>query len=306
MRPGQRLEAIQRIADSLAPRSDGDIDLVLETFGASTSDFGDWSTQGEYVVSMLVGTPDDALADLDAYLSGLGSSVDDDQIWTSGAFRLFISHTTAHRKRAASIAESAKRVGMHGFVAHDTIEPTTEWLKVIESALMSCDAMCAIVTPDFAESRWCDQEVGFALARGVPVLALSLGADPHGFMSRFQAIKAATGTLAAYADVHGIVRGLVQHPATSSKATPLAVRRYTRSGSWESTREAFEILKLISPQDWTPALIDEVDRANKENGQIAHANVINGLPIVDAVNEMLAPVRPKPVPTAASDDDIPF
>jgi hypothetical protein len=73
-------------------------------------------------------------------------------------------------------------------VAHEDIHPTQEWQDEIENALSSMDAFVAVLTPDFHESFFTDQEVGFALARGVPMIALKLGRDPYGFIGKFQAL----------------------------------------------------------------------------------------------------------------------
>jgi hypothetical protein len=46
--------------------------------------------------------------------------------WRAGDFRLFISHTTAHKKRASGLSEILRPWGMDGFVAHEDIQPTAE------------------------------------------------------------------------------------------------------------------------------------------------------------------------------------
>jgi TIR domain len=72
--------------------------------------------------------------------------------------------------------------GVDAFVAHDTIEPTRPWQDVIESALATCHALAALVTTDFKESNWCDQEVGFAVGRGILIISVRIGHDPYGFI----------------------------------------------------------------------------------------------------------------------------
>ena len=52
------------------------------------------------------------------------------------------------------------------------------------------DLLCAILTPNFYQSKWCDQEVGIALGRSIPTLSIKKEADPHGFIGKSQAIKA--------------------------------------------------------------------------------------------------------------------
>ena len=47
--------------------------------------------------------------------------------------------------------------------------------------------MCALLTEGFHESNWTDQEVGFALARGILVIPVKYESAPYGFMGRIQA-----------------------------------------------------------------------------------------------------------------------
>ncbi len=85
--------------------------------------------------------------------------------------------------------------GVDTFVAHDDIEPTREWQDAIEAALRTCDALCALMTSDFIESKWCDQEVGFAIARRKLVVAVKLGTDPYGFIAKYQAVISGEGEI---------------------------------------------------------------------------------------------------------------
>ena len=78
---------------------------------------------------------------------------------------------------------------MSGFIAHKDIEPTKKWQDEIELALSTADAMLALLTPGFHASKWTDQEIGFALGRGLPILTVLLGEEPYGFLAREQAIQ---------------------------------------------------------------------------------------------------------------------
>jgi hypothetical protein len=63
-----------------------------------------------------------------------------------------------------------------------------EWQAEIERALYAMDAFIAIHTVGFSASNWTQQEIGFALARGVKIIALKMGEDPTGFISKRQAL----------------------------------------------------------------------------------------------------------------------
>lgn len=111
------------------------------------------------------------------------------RIWGEGTYRLFLSHKTAVKRETSELKKRLEPFGISCFVAHEDILPTKEWQDEIENALLSMDAFVALMTSDFHESQWTDQEVGFALARGVPVVAIKLGLDPYGFLGKFQALS---------------------------------------------------------------------------------------------------------------------
>ena len=112
--------------------------------------------------------------------------------WTpEGYFRSSLARLSDHHGFAGEMREWFKRLGIAAFVAHEDIEPTHEWQLMIESALDSMDALVALLHPTFHMSRWCDQEVGIAIGKQKLVLSVRLGADPHGFIGKYQAVSGA-------------------------------------------------------------------------------------------------------------------
>jgi len=110
------------------------------------------------------------------------------RIWGSGHIRLFFSHKAEYKQQASQLKAALERYGIACFVAHQDIHPTEEWQREIEYALGTMDALVALLTPDFHESDWTDQEIGTALGCGVPVIAVRLGLDPYGFIGKRQAL----------------------------------------------------------------------------------------------------------------------
>lgn len=103
-------------------------------------------------------------------------------------FRLFISHIAKEKKKATRLSETLAPFGIMAFVAHEDIQPTLEWQSEIERALHCMDAFLAIHTVGFSSSIWTQQEIGFAVARGVKIISLRMGEDPTGFISKRQAL----------------------------------------------------------------------------------------------------------------------
>ncbi len=103
-------------------------------------------------------------------------------------FKLFISHISKDKDKATRLRECLTPFGISGFVAHEDIHPTLEWQTEIERALHSMDAFLAIHTAGFSQSFWTQQEVGFAVGRGVKIISVKMGEDPTGFISKHQAL----------------------------------------------------------------------------------------------------------------------
>ena len=147
-----------------------------------------------YSKTALGGVPTDKILriaqELDLSVSGQNpSSALPPANWsTVTKFRLFISHISKDRVRATRLKSCLKIYGIEGFVAHEDIHPTLEWQSEIERALNNMDAFLAVHTPGFSNSYWTQQEIGYALGRGVKVISLRMGEDPTGFISKHQAL----------------------------------------------------------------------------------------------------------------------
>lgn len=133
------------------------------------------------------------------------------RIWGQRGYRVFLSHKAEVKKQAANLKAQLGVFGVSCFVAHTDIHPTKEWQVEIEHALQSMDAFVALMTRDFHDSFWTDQEVGYAFGRGVPIISLRLGSDPYGFIGKFQALSCTWESAPAE-----LIRLLLEHPGMTS------------------------------------------------------------------------------------------
>lgn len=125
-----------------------------------------------------------------AYSSPVTSIVNIDQsMWQTGYYRMFISHRAENKDTASNLKKALEQYGVTGFVAHEDIKPTKEWQQTIKCALKTAHSLCAIITPDFINSEWCDQEVGVALGREIFCIPIKKGADPYGIFGEIQGIQ---------------------------------------------------------------------------------------------------------------------
>lgn len=126
------------------------------------------------------------------------------RIWGELPFRLFISHVSAHKENVSKLKVDLAVFGISGFVAHEDITPGIEFQEEMEKALHSMNGLVALLTTDFHQSAWTDQEVGFAMGRKIPVIGIRLGQDPYGFIGRQQ------GLPGNFADTKNMAEGIVE------------------------------------------------------------------------------------------------
>lgn len=322
--PGQRVDLKRRVAVTLGEQTWSDIDLTLREFGFPTRD--DWrgDDRHDYVLEMVQGVSDDAaLQQLDSYLHPSAKSPaapqpdafdDPTDPWSDSGLRLFVSHVHGYAPHAGALREELARWSIDACVAHDSIEPTEDWQDVIVGALRSCDACLALLTPGFQDSAWCDQEVGFCMARGLLVIPLEYGQMPYGFLGSYQALSVRKGQTPADISL-GIFELLARKPQSRAAMARALVARWASTGSWDEARENYGFLKKIAKEAWTQSLVDAVWEARDRVHDLQTAS-INWEPSEVAIERLFAdtgltrpPSRTDGVAltdAADVDDDIPF
>lgn len=195
MRATQKLALLDRIATSLSDRYEwDDIIRYLSHYEVRTGDPQDYHSQVEYVKSHLHGSAANVLVeiaeDLELQLpAARRESLVPPKNWPDDkTFRLFVSHLSKDKRHATRLRDCLVPYHVSAFVAHQDIQPTLEWQKEIERALNVMDAFVSIHTAGFAQSVWTQQEIGFAVARGIKIISLKFDEDPTGFISRQQAL----------------------------------------------------------------------------------------------------------------------
>jgi hypothetical protein len=220
------------------------------SLGVAVEESGDWRKDSGLLVTAARSVPSDA----------------NTRIWgNEGYFRLFLSHLSKFKADAAKLKDDLRLFGVSCFVAHKDIEPLKEWQDEIELALASTDALAALLTPGFNESLWTDQEVGFTYARRVPIIPVRLGIDPHGFMSRFQALSTDWKNCPL-----GIAKLLINDP----KMFSAFVRALRVIPNWNTGNLVGEVLPAI--QQLSAPQVDEIITAYNETLELRGCFEFNG------------------------------
>jgi hypothetical protein len=205
-------------------------------------------------------------------------------IWPPGRIRLFFSHTSDQRLLVSRIASALEHWPFACFVAHEEIEPSLTWQEVIESGLRTCEALVAFVTSGFRTSAWCDQEVGWALGRGIVVIPVHLDADPHGLAGAIQAVPAALddapGEIAeriATALTTAVFRQT--RPGAARLVDPVTdaiIDQFCASPTQTLARRRLDFLRRIPSTLWTTARRLRVDAAFETNPALSQGLTESG------------------------------
>lgn len=168
------------------------------------------------------------------------------EIWgKEHGFRLFISHSSWDLEFVHKLRDSLAELGILAFVAHTSIKPTKKWLEVIESAILTMDAMAAILTENFRGSMWTDQECGKALGRNAVVIAvMKTDESPHGFLGESQAIHGKGKPVAVIAT--RIAEVLLENENTAARARESMCAALVHATSFNMSRHLSTVLARYS------------------------------------------------------------
>jgi len=281
MTPSERVHHIRAIARELAKEEWPLIDLTLKQFQLRWSKTWDGNDKAAYVIDMVSEAGDEALLDLAKHL-GTASELEpvtQPSFWSPNEARVFISHVATIKKKTSSLKTALVAYGMRGFVAHEDIEPTKEWQDEIEAGLASMDALVALLSPGFNESKWCDQEVGVAIGRRVPIVPVKIDLDPYGLFGKYQALQGKGKSPDKVAPL--IFNVLIAKPHIGSKITTQLVRMLASSRSWDASRR---LIALIEKSVFiTPSHIRAMREAQDENGEVGDAHGVSEK--IDALEE---------------------
>lgn len=268
--PSQRVLLIKEIATRLSTEDYSLIDLTLKQFSMPWSD--QWTgTKEAYLLHMLEQAPDQGLIDLAQHVGFRFEDITTSRLeplfWRKGMLRLFVSHLAKHRAFAAELQAALLDFGVSCFIAHNDIEPTQDWQNQIETALATCDALVALLHQDFHISNWTDQEIGFAMGRGVPAFSVRCGEDPYGFIGRFQAFNGRKKTAVELA--RELFDAYRKNKQTQRRMSEVLIGLFEDSGSFAEAKTRIGYLEDLTL--WEPAFSSRIRSAAKNNFQIAES-----------------------------------
>lgn len=182
-------------------------------------------------------------------------------------FEVFISHADEDKKVAREIAdEMRKHDGINVFVAHEDLEPGTNWKKDLTEKIFECDVFLAILTERFHPAEWTEQEVGIAHAFKKRMIPIRFdNTTTTGFMTDYQA------TRISYPINEGEIKNLVDVMLAYSEEGQRYVNQLIdqlRSAGSFVDANAYAMILFNSTSKFTQEQINKIAEAYLENYEI--------------------------------------
>jgi hypothetical protein len=131
--------------------------------------------------------------------------------------------------------------------------------------LATADSLVALLLPKFHESNWTDQEIGFAMGRGLPVFAGRFGQDPYGFIGRFQAFTSGRKTPGELAQE--LFDAYRKNKQTQKRMAEVLVTLFEDSNSFASAKRRIGYLEEL--EVWDTSFVPRTKAAVKSNSQVS-------------------------------------
>ncbi len=173
--------------------------------------------------------------------------------------KVFLSYSSKDKKIVSNLKEALTYLGLESFMAHDDIQPSEEWQNIILSELRELQIFIAVITKNFFESDWTNQEVGAAIIRDVIVIPVSLAYDdvfevPKGFIGKYQSLKIKINKINGdpQPDATGIFqreicKTLVQKSSIVEALRNCYVNTLTNSSSYAESNSITDSIDLLKP-----------------------------------------------------------
>lgn len=159
--------------------------------------------------------------------------------------KIFVSYSNNDKARAGKLKSTLENYGLNVFLAHEDIEPTTEWQERILAELKSCDVFIPLLTPHFKASNWTGQETGIADGNKKLIIPLKAGLNPFGFIARFQALNFNTNNLAG---VRKSILDIMAEKSDKNKLIESLIQGLSQSTSFDDANEKTQYLRKMQDQ----------------------------------------------------------
>lgn len=192
-------------------------------------------------------------------------------IFNMNQLKVFISYSSLDKSLAGLFKQCFENyAGFSVFLAHEDISPALDWELNIIKNLKEVDIVIPLITNNFRNSDFTDQELGMALAWEKIILPIKLvDINPYGFIKKLQALKCHSEQSDVIDAVITIVLALIDNDEFNiykDLVIDSVVEAFYKSNSYKTTSIIIRILTKI--ENFNTNQITRVKNAIKKNNQV--------------------------------------
>ncbi|OGC84065.1 MAG: hypothetical protein A2W07_02975 [candidate division Zixibacteria bacterium RBG_16_43_9] len=200
------------------------------------------------------------------------------RVFRGKSLRIFVSYSSEDKQLAGAIKEGFEHYGMDVFLAHEDITPSAEWQETILKRLKQTDVFIPLLTNNFKESNWTDQETGIAVANRKLIVPLRVDINPYGFIAKVQAFKFkydtsrgsnGSKTYSCWDSCLEITKLILNKKKLRENLKDCLIRSFAKSNSFEDANKKTEMLENY--EAFSKEQIEEIVKGSIENRQIYEA-----------------------------------
>ncbi len=176
----------------------------------------------------------------------------------------FLSYSTKDKHVAGNVKQHLEYWGVNVFLAHEDIRPSRQWQDEIIKRLKECHVFMPLLTKNFRQSDWTDQESGMAVVESKTIIPLTVDIMPYGFLGRYQGFKLDADAIEH--DCREIFLEMRNNERLRERAQESYIQAFLGSSNFPQANEKSELLEKFGP--YSRSQINNIIRGSLDNSQI--------------------------------------
>lgn len=185
--------------------------------------------------------------------------------------KIFFSYSTNDKRIVGILKKSLEPYEFEVYAAHDYdgINPATEWKDEIIDAIIKCDVFIPLITNNFKDSEWTDQEAGMAKINDKFIIPLEVDTPPYGFIGNIQSLKLNRNKLTSETYMEYELPHKIYSVIKRKFKEDIFINELTEIFSFDEANE--KVKKIEHCKNITPKHVNQIYQITKENRKIHEA-----------------------------------
>ena len=188
--------------------------------------------------------------------------------FSGDTLKIFVSYSHEQNVLAGKIKKCFEKYGFEVFLAHEDITASQKWRDSLIENLKTCAIFMPILTKNFKESDWTDQESGIAYYLDKVIIPLRIKKSlPYGFLEKYQGHPFDEEKLGE--SCFDVSKVIVNHSIHKKTFVDILIDIFVKSSSYKQSIEMERL--LVEVNEFTDPQLKKILNGVKTNPQINQA-----------------------------------